>query len=113
MVLLAPDNLSNAPDENGCTDGDDNQRYYVGLFGRCDGEALKGNTQHTCQNDRQHNCNHHGHSHGCQGNGRHTANHQKLALGKIDDVAGVINQGKTEGYQGVSRTDSNPGEQVL
>ncbi len=113
MVFLAPDNLGNTTDKDRRTDGDNDQGNNIGLLGRCNREPLQGDAKNTGQNDRQHDCQDHGHAHGRKRNRSHASNHQKLALGEVDDVTGVVDEGKAEGYQGVSRTDSNPGEQVL
>jgi hypothetical protein len=44
---------------------------------------------------------------------RHAAKHDKLALGEVDDLGGIVNDGKTQGDNRIDGTVGDAGDNIL
>ena len=112
--IFPPEHHGHTPKKNRGTNGDDDQSNGIGTLGRTYGEPFQSDAH---QGYRQH-CQQKAETkrqvtHAIERNDSHAAKHDKLALSEVDDLGGIVNDGKTQGDNGVNRTVGDAGNDAL
>jgi hypothetical protein len=110
---LIEDELRRATQEDRSTDSDDDQHHGTCAAGGLDCATVQCQADHQSRNDGEQRGHRNGQPGERQKNSRHSAQHHELALGEIDDVAGVVDQGKAESDQGIDCAHRQSGKEEL
>ena len=113
VEALVEHHLRGAAQENRGADGDDDEHDGAGSACRLDREAVEREPHDNCKDDRKARRQRQRHAGQPEEHRRHSAQHHELALGEVDDVGGVVDQGEAERDQGIDRADGQAGEGEL
>ena len=110
---LAQPDLDQTANHQRSADGDDDQRHHLGIARRFDRQLLERNSDQCRNRYRQQNRQRHRQPRLHEKEHQHAAQHDELALGKIDHIAGVVDQREAQRRQSVGGADRDAGEQEL
>ena len=114
QAVLPPDELHDPPEDDGQTDGEEDQHQVALGAGGPHPQFLHHDGRQGHPDDRRGQGRGHGQADGEQGAVKHhAAQGDEVHLGEVDDAHGVVDHPETQGHQGIDRPSGQAGEDEL
>ena len=113
MKLLVEHDLRHAFNEDRGAYGDHEKGNRRRVAGRLDGEPVQQQPDHHRRDDGDESREGQRDAGGDEEHGAHPADHDEVALGEVDDVGGVVDEGEAQRHEGVDGPDRQAGKHQL